>query len=82
MQVIERYPATANAIAPADDELERRVRALVRVKDLSGNLKPLHERHFRETLDAVRFGAVCGSASARRAALSALDMLSLELCDD
>jgi hypothetical protein len=81
MDLIEHRPAADTSLI-ADGEVDRRVRDLIRVKALSGRLKPARERRFLDILARVRTEAASGRLGARRAALSALDLLSLELCDD
>ena len=62
-------------------ELERRVGVLMRVKALSGPLEPARECHFWDGLARIRSAMASGRPEARDA-LAALDLLSLELCDD
>jgi hypothetical protein len=63
-------------------EVERRIQDLLHVKALCGPLKPAKERHFIEVIGCARRDAAARSSSEDGAIRSALDLLSLELCDD
>lgn len=63
------------------DEVDRRIRRLLRLEELCGALSPARERRFHAVLETARAGAGSPIVSARASALVALEMLGLELCD-
>jgi hypothetical protein len=65
----------------AAKEIDRRIDGLMRVKALCG-LEPAHEQHFHAVVAKARSEATEANPAGRTAALSALEVLSLELCDD
>ncbi len=73
MQVMELKQPVAGVI-------DRRLESLKQVRVLCGRLAPAREQHYAEVMTAA--GAATASGSAREGAVLALDLLSLELCDD
>lgn len=72
---------TVHAAADAA-EVERRIQNLLHVKALCGPLKPEKERRFAELIGCARRDAASRCSSEDGAIRLALDLLSLELCDD
>lgn len=65
------------------EELLRRVDCLVQLCEVADtSRKPGRERRLRQAVEDAHMSAFSGSAPAVAAALSALDLLSLELCED
>ncbi len=64
------------------DEVDRRIRRLLRMKELCGALSPARDRRFHAALETARTGAASPIVSTRASALVALEMLGLELCDN
>jgi hypothetical protein len=72
MQVMELNPTVVER-----GEIGRRIEGVRKVRALCGRLAPGRERHYEDVMAAANAsGSVC-----KEAAL-ALDLLSLELCDD
>ncbi len=72
---------TVHAAADAA-AIDRRLQDLLHVKALCGPLKPAKERRFAEVIGCARRNAVSCTSSEDGAIRLALDLLSLELCDD
>jgi hypothetical protein len=62
-------------------DVERHIERLTRMKALCGVLKSGRERHFNAVIARARSDARRADPEARTAALSALGLLALELCD-
>ena len=63
-------------------DLDRRIECLMRIRTLCGQLEREPVRRFDAVIARVRSDATSGDPAAREAAFSALDLLSLELCDE
>jgi hypothetical protein len=74
-------PYARNSTNEAMD-VDLRIERLMRVKALCGMLKPECERRFGAVIAKARIDATGTNPAARTAALSALGLLSLELCDE
>ncbi len=75
MQVMEWNPTVAEG-----GEIGRRIEGVRQVRALCGRLAPGRERHYADVMTAVAAANAGGSVC--KEALLALDVLSLELCDD
>lgn len=81
MELVER-PEAAERTEPGQGELDRRIENIMRVKALSGKLRPARERHFSEMMQFAQERAASSNAANRTVASSTLDVLALELCDE
>ena len=63
-------------------DIGRHVEGLMRVKALCGPLQPAREQRFNAIIAKARIDSTSADPAARTAALSALDRLSLEICDE
>ena len=73
--------ASADAGGRTAQELLRRIDDLTRFKAAFVQLSPCRERDFWHVVDNARLAASRGDADTMAAAIFALDVLSLELCD-
>jgi hypothetical protein len=74
----DRAPISGNEARAID----RRIEHLMRVKALCGALKPGCEGRFDAIMTTVRHDIAGTDPAVRNALLSALDVVSLELCDE
>ena len=75
MQVMELNPTVVEG-----GEVGRRIESVRQMRALCGRLAPGRERHYEEVMAAA--AAANASGSVCKEAALALDLLSLELCDD
>ncbi len=74
--------ATCAANGRASEEIYRRIDNLTRVRTFRSPLRPRRERDFWHVIDNARLAAERRDADTIAAAVFALDLLSLELCDE
>ena len=79
---IDSLSSRTAPVAADAAEVERRIQDLLHVKAVCGPLKPAKERRFVEVIGCARRDAASRCSSEDGTIRLALDLLSLELCDD